>query len=218
MVDRADGLDPYATGLPREWVERLANSDETTDALLAKTRINHKPTLTPDVSVNPPGLGPQPVALGNVIGLHYNTPATDEAYRVLKIPSSLVVAGNARAIEPHASFHVHWTKANDVDCSGASVRWVLEYTMFDGHDDEILTPTVSATINMDDTYVDAGTTTRVVHRSANFEVTNLVPGYYLGVKITNDNANTDAALQSNAVAISADMLWRGWLNTADGFV
>jgi hypothetical protein len=219
MVNRADGLDPYATGLPREWVERLANSDETTDSLLTQTRINHKPTITPAISVSAPGLGPQPLAIGNVMTLHYDTPATDAGYRILKIPSSLVVAGNARAIEPYVSFHIHWTKANDVDQSGATIRWVFEYTMFDGHDDEILTPTVSGTVNMDDTYIDAGTTTRIVYRTANFEITDLVPGYYLGVKVTTDNANTTASLQGNGAIVSADMLWKGWLNTeGEGFV
>lgn len=217
-MSRADSLDPYAPGLPREWVERLAESDETTDALTIATRVFHKETITPDISISPPGLGPQPLAIGNVMGLHYDTPATDESYRIMKIPFSLVMAGNARAVEPFASFHIHWTKANNVDQSTANIRWVLEYTMFDGNDDEITSPVVSATINIDDTYDDAGTTTRVVHRSANFDVTNLIAGYYLGIKITADNANTTASLQNQGVLVSADLLYKGWLNTnGNGF-
>lgn len=209
-MSRADGLDPYVSGLPREWVERLANSDETTDSLEIATRIFHKPTLTPAISVSAPGLGPQPVVIGNVIGLHYDTPATDAGFRIIKIPTSLVSAGNARQVEPHTSFHVHWTKGVDTDQSAATVRWVLDYTVFDGRDDELTSPIVSNTVNMDDTYVDAGTTTRVVYRTPDFEVTDLVAGYYLGVKVTNDSGNSTIA--GGPVLVSADLLWRGWLN------
>lgn len=215
-MSRADGLDPYVSGLPREWVERLSESDETTDALTAATRVFHKPTLTPDISVNPPGLGPQPLAMGNIIGLHYNTPATDEGYRILKVPFSMVTAGNERAVVPYTSFHIHWTKAVDTDQSGGTVRWVFEYTLFDGESEDVIVPAVTNTLNIDDTYTDTGTTTRVIHRSANFEVTDLVAGYYLGIKVTNDAGNT--TLSGGPVLVSADMLWKGWLNTnGNGF-
>jgi hypothetical protein len=208
-MSRADGLDPYVSGLPREWVERLADSDASTDALIRTTRTFHEPTLTPDISVNPPGQGPQPLPIGNVIGLHYDTPATDTGHRIFKVQRNLVYQDVD--IATHTSFHIHWTKAVDTDQSGATVRWVIEYTVFDGRDDDIATPVISNTVNIDDTYDDAGTTSRIVHRSANVEVTDFIPDYYVGVKITNDAANT--TLSGGPVLISADLLWRGWLNT-----
>jgi len=208
---REAGLSNYLDGMPAEYVARLLASDAKTDVLERTTAIHHKPTLTPDISVSPPGQGPQPLALGNVIGLHYDTPATDEGFRILKIPFTLVSPGNTAAIEPSVSFHIHWTKGVNSDESGATVRWVFEYTLFDGHDDEITSPTVSGLINMDDTYDDAGTTTRIVHRTADFVVTGLIAGYYLGVKITNDAGNT--TMLGGPVLISADMLWKGWINT-----
>ena len=211
MVDRTSGLAQNLAGMPAEYVARLLASDAKTDILESTTAILHKPTLTADISVSAPGLGPQPLAIGNVITLHYDTPATDEGYRIMKIPYNMVSAGNVAGVEPSASFHIHWTKGVNSDESAATVRWVFEYTVFDGKDDEITSPAISGLINMDDVYDDAGTTTRVVYRTVDFPVTDLVAGNYLGVKITNDAGNT--TMLGGPVLVSADMLWKGWINT-----
>ena len=204
---REEGLGNYLPGMSPEWVRRLIDSDQRTDILERTTRVFHKPTITPAVSVSAPGLGPQPIVFGTVMGLDFDT-ATDAAYRILKIPSNIVEAGNEAGIAPFASFHVHWTKSGDLDASADTVRWRLSYTVFDGSSDEValVTPTV---IEWDDVYDDAGTTTRIVYRTGNMDVTGFVPNYYVGLMLEYVPANTTL---STPVVISTDLLWRGWLN------
>lgn len=173
----------------------------------APTRVFHKPTVTPDGAVSAPGQGPQPIVFGTVMGLDFDTP-TDVAYRIMKMDSNMVAQSNP-SVTALTSFHVHWTKSGDGDESGNTVRWRLSYTVFDGESEEVAlaTPTV---VEWDDTYVDAGTTTRIIYRTGNVEVTDLTPGYYIGVALEYVPANT--TLLSTPVVISADLLWRGFLH------
>ena len=206
----SDGLSNYLDGMPAEYVARLLASDNKTDVLERTTSILHKPTITPATAGFGSGNAPVTQAFGTVLGLHYDQP-TDVAYRIIKVPNNLVVAGNTAAVEPLASLHIHWTKSNDLAQSGATVRWRISYTVFNGYDDDVsVAPTV---IDFDDTYDDAGTTTHIVHRTGNVDLVGLVPGYYIGFQLEYVTANTTLV---DPVCISADMLWRGWINTNQG--
>lgn len=171
------------------------------------TRVFHKPTVTPDGAESAPGQGPQPVVIGTVMGLDFNSP-TDKAYRILKVDSNIVPQGNP-SVTAYTSFHVHWTKSGDVDESGNVVRWRLEYTVFDGASGDVALATPSV-VEWDDTYDDGATLTRIVYRTSNVEVTDLTPNYYVGVALEYVPANT--TLSSSPVVISADLLWRGFLH------
>jgi hypothetical protein len=204
---REAGLSNYLDGMPAEYVARLLASDAKTDIIERDTSVLHKPTITPATAGFGSGNAPVTKAFGTVLGLHYDQP-TDVAYRIVKIPHNLVVAGNIAAVEPSASFHIHWTKSNDLAQSGATVRWRMSYTVFDGKTDDVsVAPTV---IDWDDTYDDGGTTSHIVHRTANIDAIGLVPDYYIGMQLEYVTANTTLV---DPVCISADMLWRGWINT-----
>jgi hypothetical protein len=207
MANRADGLDPYVTGLPREWVERLANSDENTDVLLQTTRLHHDSVVAAAVQESAPGQGPQPVVMGTTMGLSFDN-ATDAAYRVMKVDSSIVEAGNLAGIEPFSGFHVHWTKSVDTDASSGTVRWRLSYTQTNGSDEDVAlaTPTV---VEWDDVYDDAGTTTRIVYNTGNQDGAGLIARNYLGLQIEYVAAQTTVVAP---VLVALDFVWLGWLN------
>jgi hypothetical protein len=207
MTDRADGLDPYVSGLPREWVERLANSDENTDVLVQATRFHHDPVVAAHVAESAPGLGPQPVLIGTTLALEFDN-ATDAAYRVMKVNSSIVETATPQVVAPFAGFHVHWTKSVDTDESGATVRWRLSYTQANGIDEDIalITPTV---VEWDDVYDDSGTTTRIVYNTGNQDAVGLITGDYIGLQLEYVPANTTV---TNPTLIALDFVWLGWLN------
>ncbi len=174
-------------------------------AVAFATRTVHKPTVTPSDAQIQVGLGPVPVVYGSTMGLEYDN-ASDAAYRVMKIDYSFTGDGSGA----DASFHVHWTKAGNADESTKVVRWRISYTVFDGADDDInVSPTV---LDLDDTYDDAGTTTRIVHRTANVAAPGFVAGQYLGVKLEYVAANT--TLVSNPVVVSCDLLYTNTINLA----
>jgi hypothetical protein len=141
------------------------------------------------------------------MGFSYDS-TTDQAHRLMKIPASIVVAGNSAGIEPFAGFHVHWTKSVDTDASGGTVRWRLNYTVFDGSSEDIalVSPTV---LEWDDVYDDSGTTTKIVYNTGNVDAPGLTSNYYVGLQLEYVDAETTVAAP---VLISLDLIWKGWLN------
>lgn len=204
-VSEDKGLVQYKAEKPVGTLMAVSGTITTNGSVVAnqdQTKIVHKPTITPAIAESAPGLGPQPISFGSVMGLEYDTPATDAAYRVMKIDNTFVDQGNPL----DASFHVHWTKSGDTDESGNGCTWVLSYTVFNGETEDInVTPTV---ITMSDTYTDSGTTSKIVHRTTNFEAPGFVANYYIGVKLE----VTGSTLSSNPVLISCDMLFRNYIN------
>lgn len=162
------------------------------------TKTFHKPTITPTDSKVQPGQGPIPIVFGSTVGLHFDN-TTDKAYRFLKIPNNYVGP---------ATFHIHWTKSGDVNELDNVVEWKLSYTVFDGKTQDVnITP---SEVTLTDTYTDNGTTSRIIHRTANSVEIPLVNNYYLGLQIEYVPGNT--TLVSDPVLISADLLWVGYVN------
>ena len=164
------------------------------------TRVFHEPTVTAVDAEPQPGQGPLATVIGTTVCLHFDQP-DDKAYRFFKIPENFV--GNP-------SFHIHWTKAGDADASGTSVRWRIEYTVFPGGGTDIAgaPPTI---LTVDDVYEDASVGgTRIMYRTPNIAASGFMPGYYIGVCVDYDDANT--SLTSDPVLVSVDLIWTGNIN------
>lgn len=163
------------------------------------TRIIHTPGVTPTSATFVPGLAPEVVQFGTTVGLHYKKDA-DVVFGYGKIQTSFV---------SDASFHVHWTKNVNTNQAGATVRWVLQYTVYNGSSQDInVAPT--GTLTWDDTYDDSGTTSRIVYRTGNAAAAGFVAGYYVSFKLGFDPAFT--TLSDRPVVISCDMLSRNTIN------
>jgi len=163
------------------------------------TRVLHTPGLTTFRNVFPPGQGPQPVTIGTTVGLHYAADA-DLVYGYSKIQTSYV---------SDASFHVHWTKNVNTDQSGRVVRWLINYTVFNGSSQDVnVAPT--GTLTLDSTYTDAGTTTRIVRRSPSAPAPGFIAGYYVSFSVGFDAANT--TLDGRPTLVSCDILTRNTIN------
>ena len=172
-------------------------------AVEGATRIIHTPGATPTKSTTIPGQGPELVTFGSpvpdLVGLHYKRD-TDLLYAYSKIQTSYV---------SDASFHIHWTKNVDTDQSGATVRWVITYKVYNGGSQDV-SGAPTGTLILDDTYDDAGTTTRIIHRTANAPAPGFVAGYYVGFSIGFDPAFT--TLSDLPTIISCDILSRNTIN------
>lgn len=158
--------------------------------------IDHKPTVTAQNAEVAPGLGPVPYAIGTVLGARYTQPVTDRLYRVMKIDSGFCDC---------PSFHVHWTKSGDASELGNKVRWVLEYTVFNGTERELALVTPAEAI-IDGTYDDDSTDgSRLACRTIDVPAEGLIPNYYVGLRLRVDPANT--TLVSAPVLLTMDMVY-----------
>lgn len=210
--DREEGLRGYmsSVGIPVEWIRRLLESDTKTDTLITnllalqeETSTFHEPTVTPDAGTNSPGQQPDISTIGTTIVAEF-TPDTDKAYRIFKIPSNFV---------SDAAFHVHWTKESGAggngDESGNTVQWRLSYTVFPGSSVDInVTPT--GVLDITDTYDDAGTTTRVIQRSADTTAPGFVANYYVGVCVEVVSGGT--TMSAEAALVSVDLTFTQFIN------
>lgn len=186
----------YFTGASKVVDGELA---EILNGISNATRIFHEPTVTPGAGANAPGQQPTIAVVGSLLVAQF-TLNTDAAYRVFKIPSSFV---------SDPAFHVHWTKSSDADESTKEVRWRINYTVFDGNSVDVnVSPTV---IDLDDTYDDAGTTTRIVHRTGNVVAVGFIANYYVGICV---EAVTPAGtpIASEPALVSADLTFRQSIN------
>lgn len=168
-------------------------------ALESATRQYHEPTITPAAGTNAPGQAPDLVVIQSTLTAQF-TLNTDKAYREFKIPSSYVDT---------PEFHIHWTKSGDADESTKEVLWRISYNIYPGNGNDI--NVAPATIDLADTYDDAGTTTRVLHRTANAAAAGFVAGYYIGLCV---EAVTPAGtpMVSEPALISVDLTFNELIN------
>lgn len=162
------------------------------------SRIVHTPAITPTRIATRPNEGPVPVFIGTTPALHY-TGDDQQAFAYAKIQSSYL---------SDASFHVHWTKNVDTNQAGATVRWVLDYTVFNGTSQNITSST--GQIIWDDVYEDSGTTSRIVYRTENQSAPGFISNYYVSMALGYDPANT--TLSGRPVVVSCDILSRNLIN------
>ena len=182
-------------------IETTIGDDIT--ALEGATRTYHEPTILPESGSNSPGQQPDLALIGTTLVAEF-TVNTDSSYRFFKIPGNYVEG---------AAFHIHWTKESgiggDGDESGNGVRWRLSYTVTPGNNADInVAPTV---VELDDTYDDAGTTTRIVYRTPNVAAPGFVANYYVGVcieAVTPDGS----ALGCEPALVTADLTYIETIN------
>lgn len=167
-------------------------------ALASATAMTHPQIVTAAYASPLVGTTPTPVNIGPLLGLRFSI--GDFGFRTFKIPSSFVGS---------PSVHVHWTKSTDANEATKNVKWRVSYVVFPGDGADVnVAPTV---VDLDDTYDDAGTTTRIVYRTANGALTGFVAGYYIGMKIERV-APAGTPLTADPVLISLDMLMSESIN------
>ena len=162
-------------------------------------RSYHEPTLTANAATNSPGSQPSLAAIGSTIVAKF-TVNSDIAYRLFKIPTWFT--GNA-------AFHVHWTKSNNANESTHNVRWQIVYTVSPGNGSDI--NVAGTTLNLDDTYDDNGTTTRIMYRTSDVSATGFVAGYYVAMSIQAVTP-TGTALGAAPYLVSVDLTYSGYVN------
>lgn len=112
--------------------------------------------------------------------------------------------------EPVAFLHIHWTKNTDSDVSGQWVRRAIDYTVYDGKSQDI--NITGSQIELNDQYLDSGSTNRIVYRTSNVRLEGIQPGYYLGPRIRALTSTSGTTLV-NPNLVSADMLLDVKINT-----
>ena len=171
-------------------------------ALESATRLYHQPIVIPSAGTNSPGQEPDIGIIGQTMVAEF-TIGADKAYRLFKIPSNYVDG---------AAFHAHWTKesgvAGDTDQSFNAARWRISYNVFPGNAADI---NVAATVlEESSTYVDAGTTTRIVYRTSDMPAAGFIAGYYVGVCVESINSESD--LGCEAALVSLDLTFNELIN------
>lgn len=179
-----------------------ADADYTGLATETATRTYHLPTIVPEAGVNAPGQQPDLGLIGSIMVAEF-TLNTDSAYRLFKIPSSYV---------SDAAFHVHWTKESgaggDIDDSFNAARWRISYIVFPGNAADVnVAPTV---LEESSTYLDSGTTTRIVYRTSDIPAAGFVAGYYVGVCI--ESVTSESNLGCEAALVSMDLTFTEYIN------
>jgi hypothetical protein len=147
--------------------------------------------LTPDIGIS-----------DNLMYLVFNHLESDEAFRLFKFNYNFVDS---------ASLHIHWTKGNDTNQAGNAVRWIIDYTLFNGRN-ELGTGTTNTLDTGALVYTATDTTGRTVYRSADMAITGISAGDYLTVKITTiapAGGYTQLALPS---LVSLDLKYRQYIN------
>ena len=168
--------DPVAGDIPEDYFAgggRLATRElaRIINASGNLVRSRHKSIVAVGKSTSSPGQGPQPTVYGSTFLLTF-TPDTDDAFRQFKIPGHF---------SDSPAVHIHWTKTGDGDESGLAVLWRVSYHVFPGSGQDInVAPSV---VETEVTYDDAGTTTRVMQRTADLELSGFVANWYCAVKV-----------------------------------
>lgn len=171
-------------------------------AYTTMTRRVHEPTITPSRGSSSPGQGPTPVINNALLTLAFTPGDTsDRMYRMFKIPTNYVG-------EP--SFHIHWTKNVNTNQSGNNARWRIAYHVFDGIDD--IGNSNPQEVQYEGTYLDNGTTTRIVYRSPDLPLTGFIAGYYVTCFVE-ALTPTGSALSGDVGLFSVDLMYRININS-----
>lgn len=191
----------FGASMPKQDTRRDINT-----ALLSVEeykRTFHAPIVTASFHSALPGTQPTPTAFNALLLLQFSL-NNDAAFRQFKIPDSFV---------EDPKFHIHWTKTSNANESTKTVRWRVSYAVFNStmtnFGDGAVTPTV---VEVQDTYDDAGTTTRLVHRTADMPLVGFEPGYYVSLKIEAITP-TGTAMASAPGLYSVDLTYSELINS-----
>ncbi len=154
----------------------------------------HANIVTPS-SFKSPGLRePTFIENGALLSMAF-TVGVDAAWRQFKIPTAFT--GNP-------SVHVHWTKSSDANEAGKRARWRITYNVFNGNSEDASGE--EFTVEIEQTYVDSGTTSRVVYRSSNTALSGFVAGQYVALRVEAIAPSQDA-MTSEPALFSVDLLF-----------
>lgn len=138
-------------------------------------RYRHDVIVAPATFKSTAGKEPVPLAVGPLMYLEF-TVNNDVAYQVRKVNGTFY---------DNPSVHIHWTKTTDANEQNKKVRWHVEYVSFASSvgapGDGTETPHVA---EVEDTYLDAGTTTRMIHETTSIPLVGVVAGHYLSLVIS----------------------------------
>jgi hypothetical protein len=152
-------------------LDRLASWRRAVSGSIDDPVFTHTPIVTPSVGGSVPALQPTNVVV-NALLLQSYTVNLDAGWRQFKIPLGYVDS---------ASVHIHWSKTGNANEAGKNVRWRVSYVVFNGEDQDAAgSPTV---ITLDDTYLDSGTTTRIVYETPSVALVGFIPDYYTSMKV-----------------------------------
>lgn len=134
-------------------------------------RRYHVPLVTPTTVKSGPGKEPTTVVVSTLV-LAAFTLGVDDGYRQFKIPHTYVGS---------PSIHIHWSKTGDANEQTKTVRWRVTYSVFDGETEEATG--ITGQVDLDGTYLNSGTTTRIVYETADAALTGFVAGHYCSMKV-----------------------------------
>ena len=180
----------------RELVNLLIDLD-------TRTGDYHVPIVSATQADGPPGTVPD-VAVDGVLSyfLLDGVAGAKKVYRVFKVPSYYVSG---------ASLHIHWVKSDDTDRSTETVRWLVNHKVFNGSNEDA--DGGGTTLTLDDTFSDDGTTTRVVHRTANVAIGGVLPSYYIAVSVEKGTPGAGTPMDEPGL-VSVDFTFTGYLTRA----
>lgn len=162
-------------------------------------RSYHAPAVSPSTYRSPGLKDPTLIDLTPLILLQF-TPNVDAAFRSFKIPGYY---------SQNAEMHLHWTKSSDANESGKAVRWRIEYFTFSGNGDDLIT--TPSSVEIEDIYDDAGTTSRIVHRTPNVALTGFQARWYAAIAVSAVTP-VGTAMASEPALFSADLTFDQFIN------
>jgi len=129
----------------------------------------------------------------------------DLAFRLFKID---------RDFSDSLNLHIHWTKSADANVFMQTVRWRIDYKVFqsttglpgNGAGAGAFVDTGDQVYNVNDANAD-----RTVFRTANLPIAGAVAGYYLAVKISSLTPGAGTPL-NNPALVSLDMTYNAFIN------
>lgn len=180
-------------GGPNGPVDLLATSSKHMD-------IGTAASLTPG-----PGVGtPDAHVAGNLVYLEFNQP-TDVAFRIFKV---------GRDFASNPSLHIHWTKSQNINESGNTARWRIDYTVYTS------TTGVAGNGAAVGAFVDTGTLTyvggdantdRLVYRTSDLPLVGIAAGQYLTIKVSALTPASGTPVTKPGL-VSMDFVYNGYIN------
>ena len=174
-----------------------AATDWVLQILSTTLRTIDLPIVGPGRADGPPGTVPDVEAVNALTYINFDGAAgAQAAFRMIKIPATYI--GNA-------SIHVHWTKSVNTDRSGETVSWRVSYAVINGSSEDAADGTI--VIDLDDTYEDSGTTTRIVHRTADASLIGIIPNCYVNIKIEKNTPGAGTPMDSPGL-VALDLIYQ----------